>query len=193
VIPGAEYQQTQGSSAIMHNALLEKNEGQSLTDDRWSVAQAEKNGKPLLIRYRSERPQGVETAAFPFLLSATWTYQANEVGLPAPEEMGLMNKFEEALVPALEASQIAHLMVILTGNGERDWLWYTCGEPEAMCQVNQALKGHKPYPVQFSVQQDRGWRAYAQFETGCSTPPGAGGVFGIIPWAIAKAVSVFRR
>jgi hypothetical protein len=128
------------------------------------VAQAEKNGKPLLIRYRSERPQGVDTAAFPFLLSATWTYQGNDVGFPTPEEMGLMNKFEDALVSAFEASQTAHLMVIVTGNGERDWLWYTCGEAEAMRQVNQALKGHKRYPVQFSIQEDRAWRAYAQFE-----------------------------
>src|SRR5690242_13844428 len=88
----------QGSSASMDNTLLEKNEGQSPTDDQRSVAQAEKNGKPLLIRYRNERPQGVDTAAFPFLLSATWTYQANEAGLPLPEELGLMNQFEDALV-----------------------------------------------------------------------------------------------
>ena len=173
----------------MCNALLEQNEGQSLADDQWSVAQAEKNGSPLLIRYRSQRPQGVDTAAFPFLLSATWTYQANETGLPAPEEQELMAKFEDASESALEASQTAHLMVILTGNGERDWLWYTCGEAEAMRQVNHALKGHRRYPVQFSVQQDRRWRAYAQFETGNSS----GGAVGMIQWAVARAVRVFCR
>jgi hypothetical protein len=173
----------------MSNALLEQNEGQSLADDQWSVAEAEKNGKPLLIRYRSERPQGVDTAAFPYLLSATWTYQANEAGLPAPQELELMAKFEDALESALEASQTAHLMVILTGNGERDWLWYTCGEAEAMRQVNQALKGHKPYPVEFSVQQDRRWRAYAQFETGDRS----GGRSGIIQWAFGRALKAFRR
>ena len=168
----------------MGTALSEPMEEQSLTDEQWSVIQSEKNGKPLLIRYRSERPRDVETAAFPFLLSATWTYQANEAGLPAPEELELMGKFEDALESALDASQTAHLMVILTGNGERDWLWYTCGEAEAMRQVNQALKGHKPYPVEFSVQQDRRWRAYAQFETGSSSC----GTFGIIQSAIARAV-----
>src|SRR5262249_54845373 len=148
---------------------------------------------PLLIRYRGERPPGVEPSAFPFLLSATWGYQSNEVGLPAPEEMALMDKFEDALASTLEASQTAYLMVILTGNGERDWLWYTCGEAEAMQQVNQALKGHKRYPVQFSVQRDRAWRAYTQFETGSSSLPSAGRAFGIIRWAAARAMSVFRR
>jgi hypothetical protein len=177
----------------MSNALLEQNAGQSPADDLWNVAQAEKDGKPLLIRYRAERPQGVEAAAFPFLLSATWPYQANEVRLPVPEEMELMDKFEDALAPALETSQTAYLMVTLTGNGERDWLWYTCGEAEAMRVVNQALKGHQRYPVQFSVQPDPSWRAYTQFKTGNGSPSSAGGVFGVAQWAIAKAVKVFCR
>src|SRR5436190_6449909 len=147
----------------MSSALLELNEQQTLPHDAWTVAQGVKNGKPLLIRYRSERPQEVDSVSFPFLLSATWTYQPNELGLPSSEEMVLMDKFEDALASSLEGSKTAHLMVVLTGNCERDWLWYTCGEDEAMRCVNQALKGHKRYPVEFSVQKDRAWRAYTQF------------------------------
>ena len=177
----------------MSNALLEQNDEQSVADDQWSVAQGEKNGKPLLIRYRSKRPQNFEAAAFPFLLSATWSYRPNEFGLPSAEEMESMDKFEDALASSLEGSQIAHLMVILTGDGERDWLWYTCGEEDAMRQLNQALKGHERYPVQFSVQKDRAWKAYAQFETGGGSPTRAGGTFGIVQRAIAKAVKTFRR
>jgi hypothetical protein len=177
----------------MSNALLEQNEGPSLADDQWSVAQLEKNGKPLLVRYRNERPQGVETVAFPFLLSATWAYQPNEFALPSADEMELMDKFEDALASALETSRTAHLMVILTGNGERDWLWYTSGEAQAMRHVNQALKGHKPYPVQFSVQKDRGWKAHTQFVTGNASTPTAGGTFGIIQQAISKTLKVFCR
>jgi hypothetical protein len=185
--------QTTDHKLPMSSALLEQNDGQPVADDRWNVAQGEKNGKPLLIRYRSERPQGIEAITFPFLLSATWTYQANEFGLPSAEDMELMDKFEDALVSSLEGSQTAHLMVILTGNSERDWLWYARGEEDAMRHVNQALKGHKRYPVQFSVQKDRAWKAYAQFETGRGSPTSAGGTFGIVQWAIGKAVTAFSR
>jgi hypothetical protein len=177
----------------MSNALLVPNDEQSVADDQWNVAQGEKNGKPLLIRYRSKRPPGVEAAAFPFLLSATWSYQPNKFGLPSAEEMESMDTFEDALASSLEGSQTAHLMVILTGDGDRDWLWYACGEEDAMRQVNQALKGHKRYPVQFSVQKDRAWKAYAQFETGSGSPTCAGGTFGIVQRAIAKVVKTFRR
>jgi len=177
----------------MSNALLEQNDEQSVADDQWCVAQAEKNGKPLLIRYRGERPRGVEATAFPFLLSATWAYRPNGFGLPSAEEIESMDKFEDALSTSLEGSQTAHLMVILTGSGERDWLWYTRGEEEAMSQVNRALKGHNLYPVQFSVQPDRAWKAYSQFVPGNDSPSGAGGTFGIVQRAIAKAFKAFGR
>jgi hypothetical protein len=175
----------------MPNARLEQDDGQSVADDQWSVAQGEKNGKPLLIRYRSERPKGVEARGFPFLLSATWSYQPNEFGLPSAAEMESMDKFEDALASSLEGSQTAHLMVILTGDSERDWLWYTCGEEDAMRQVNQALKGHNRYPVQFSVQKDLAWKAYAQFETSSGPPTSAAGTF--VHRVIAKAVNAFCR
>jgi hypothetical protein len=175
----------------MSSAVVEPNEMPAAADELWSVTQLEKNGRPLLVRYRSERPQAAEAAAFPFLLSATWAYQANEFGLPAAEEMERMDRFEDALASALETSRTAYLMVILTGNGERDWLWYTTGEEEAMRQVNQALQGHKPYPIQFSVQKDRGWKAYAQFEKGKSGKSTGGGVLGIFQQAIANTVSAF--
>src|SRR5262245_51905584 len=84
-------------SVIMSQALFEQTEEQPLADDRWGVLQTEKNGKPLLVRYRTQRPQAVEAAAFPFLLSATWAYQANEAGFPTPAELELMDKFEDAL------------------------------------------------------------------------------------------------
>lgn len=171
----------------MSNTTLEQDEAQVGSDDSWSVGQAEKNGKPLLIRFRSERPQGVEPAAFPYLLSATWSYQPNEHGLPSADEMELMDKFEDALVSSLEGSRAAHLMVVLTNDGERDWLWYTGSEEEAMTQVNQALSGHQRYPVQFSVQTDRAWRAYSQFEQGGAPSPSSG----VIGWAIAKAKRLF--
>jgi hypothetical protein len=81
----------------------------------------------------------------------------------------------------------------LTGNGQRDWLWYTTGEAQAMRRVNQGLKGHKAYPVQFSVQKDRAWRAYAQFEAGTAPHSAGSGTFGIIQQAIAKTMNAFCR
>src|SRR4051794_13069675 len=116
----------------MSTAQVEPNDQASAGDDQWTVAQLTKNGQPLFARYRNQRPNNVAPAAFPFLLSATWAFEPNEFGLPSAVEMQLMDKFEEALDSALESSNTAYLMVVLTGGGERDWLWYTSSEEEAM-------------------------------------------------------------
>ena len=147
---GPEYRELIEANTIMSNALLEPQEEQSSAQDLWSVAQGEKNGRPLMIRFRTERPQDVEPTAFPILLSATWTFQPNEHGLPSSDEMERMDKFEDALATAMEASQTAHLMVVLTGDGDRDWLWYTPSEEQAMRQVNKALRGQPRYPARNS-------------------------------------------
>jgi uncharacterized protein DUF695 len=176
-----------GKLRVMSSATLEPNEVQAGTNDHWSVAEAEKNGQPFLIRFRIERPQGAAPAAFPFLLSATWSYQPNEYGLPTSEEMKLMDHFEDALASSLEESQTAHLMVVLTNSGERDWLWYAVNEDAAMSQMNKALKGHQPYPIQFSVQKDRTWKAWTQFVGG------GGSQVTLLGTIISKAKRIFCR
>lgn len=177
----------------MSTATIESNELQSSSEDRWSVGQGQKNGQPLLIRFRSEPPQGVDAAAYPFLLSATWSYQAGRAGMPDAEELERMTRFEEALESTLEGSQSAYLMLVFTGNGNRDWLFYSRGEDDSMRRINQGLKGHPVYPVEFSVQRDPHWRAYRQFLPGGNSSEAAGGLLGVIEWAIAQVGRVLGR
>lgn len=173
----------------MSDALVEQQAQPAGTEDSWSLVQADQNGRPLVIRFRSQPPQGVNRAEFPLLLSATWPYQPNEFGLPSAEEMARMDKFEDALEASFTGSQTAHLMVVLTTGGDRDWLWYTRGEAEAMRQVNLALRGHPHYPVQFSVQSDPTWAAYTQFQSdGCSSSGHSGS---LLQWLMAKALQLF--
>jgi hypothetical protein len=175
----------------MSSVAVEPNEAPSAADEQWSVAQAVRSGQPLLIRFRNQRPAGATSAEFPFLLSATWSYQANAHGLPTAEELASMDRFEDALASSLDESQTAHLMVVLTGSGDRDWLWYAVSEEAAMSRVNQALKGHPRYPLQFSVQKDRAWRAWTQFAG--SDDSQAGSRTSLPAWLMAKAAQIFGR
>jgi hypothetical protein len=175
----------------MSTDILEPVDCRAGNNDSWSVAQAEKNGTPMLIRFRSERPEGVDIAAFPLLLSATWSYEPTEFGLPSPDAVAMMDAFEDALATSLEGTRTAYLMVVLTQGGQRDWLWYTSSEEEAMRRVNQALKGHQRYPVEFAVQPDRAWRAWTQFIAEDGSQRRCGET--LIGWAIAKAMRIFGR
>ena len=66
--------------------------------------------------------------------------------------------------PALETSQSAFLTVVVTGNGTREWQWYSRNPEETMGLVNQAVTGYEPFPIQFSIQDDPQWEAYRRFQ-----------------------------
>ena len=149
----------------MFNRLFGKKKAEPPPDDRWTVAQGEDNGLPLIFRIRNQRPHGVEPPAYPHLIAVSWPYEpANEFGMPSSDVTALMTQFEELLDRALEGSQSAFLTVVVTGNGTREWQWYSRSPEETMGLVNQALTGYEPFPVQFSIQDDPQWEAYRRFQ-----------------------------
>ena len=88
----------------------------------------------------------------------------NESGMPAQKQVERMQLFEDLLRSALEGPGQAYLTVIVTGNGVREWQWYSRDPAETMALVNKALSNHDPFPVQFSVQDDPDWQAYGRFQ-----------------------------
>jgi hypothetical protein len=134
------------------------------SDDRWSVATAEDNGKPLIVRIRNKPPSFARKDAFPHLLAVCWKYQSpNDQGMPSEDVFERMSQLESLLEPAFEEAQQAFLTVIVTGNGVREWQWYARDTDEVMKLVNETLGEYEPFPVQFIFQNDPEWQGYTRF------------------------------
>ena len=52
--------------------------------------------------------------------------------MPAQNDSAGMQLFEDLLQPALEEAQQAYLMLVVTGNGVREWQWYSRDPEETM-------------------------------------------------------------
>jgi hypothetical protein len=134
------------------------------SDDTWSMATGEDNGKPLIFRIRNKPPSFARKEAFPHLLAVSWQYEPpNAQGMPSQEMVERMDQLEDLLMPALEGAREAFLTVIVTGNGVREWQWYARNPDKAMQLVNETLGDLEPFPVQFSFQDDPEWQGYSQF------------------------------
>jgi len=134
------------------------------TETCWSVATVEDDGKPLIFRIREQAPSFASKEEFPHLLAVSWPYRSpNEQGMPAPAEAERMGELEDLLDAGLEGVEQAFLSVIVTGNGVREWQWYARDPEKIMELVNQTLRHRKPFPVQFSFQDDPEWQGYEQF------------------------------
>lgn len=130
----------------------------------WSVATAEDDGKPLLLRVLNRPPAFAHQDQFPHLLAIAWPYEpTNDDGMPSEDVYARMNELEDLLTETLENSQHAFLSVIVTGHGVREWQWYTRSPEQAMELINKSLGHKEPFPVEFSAQDDPAWSGYARF------------------------------
>ena len=108
------------------------------SDETWSVATAEDDGKPLIFRIRNKPPSFASKEAFPHLLAVSWQYDPpNESGMPPEELANRMGQLEDLLDEAFEGACQAFLSVIATGNGVREWQWYARNPDDVMTLVNQ--------------------------------------------------------
>ena len=98
------------------------------------------------------------------MIAVTWPYDTDDGGMPSQDAKERMDLLENLLMPALEDGGNSILTVVVTGNGVREWQWYSRSHDETMQLVNSVLAGHDVFPVEFSIQDDPEWAAYSQFE-----------------------------
>ena len=118
---------------------------------------------PVIFRIRT-LPAKLNRADFARLIAVSWRYEVHDSGMRSPEERDRMDLFEDLLTPVLETPENAILTVVVTGNGVREWQWYSRSDVETMELVNSALAGQDPFPVEFVVQDDPNWEAYTRFK-----------------------------
>jgi len=137
-------------------------------EEQWAILEAEEDGVPLLFRFRTAIPVG-DTTAFPFLISILWTYDGkrNE-GMPDDGTLAMMDRVEDAL-DWVDDSGEAFLMVAVTGNNRREWIWYTDDRARYMALVNKALPRQTKFPLDFATSEDPSWQTYRSIRD-ASTP-----------------------
>lgn len=134
-------------------------------DDIYFTATGQEEGKPLIFRSLKDVPEGIDQADFPYRISIIWRYDAEiRNGMPDPDENNGQIEFEDALVH-LEANTISRLMLVVTGNGRKEWHWYVQDVEGWMKEFNQALAGRPAYPIEITDTLDPDWSLYRNFVT----------------------------
>ena len=130
--------------------------------DNWTVATAQDQGKPLIIRYRYPVPAPFKRSVYPTMIDITWKFDS-ESGMPSPSEKDRMNELEDSITSTIEPSKNGLLTVVVTGNGACKWKFYAKNRNEFLLLLDEALSGKPKFPIWISVQQDPDWLSYKQF------------------------------
>lgn len=127
--------------------------------DRWSIADAQTDLGPAMIRFRTPVLSGRDAPAHGRLLRLVWAYAAEGSGaMPERADTEAMRTFEDRLVEAFERDAHAVLVAVFTFDGARQWVVYTGDTQECQRRLDALPREGAPYPLELTTEEDRGWR-----------------------------------
>ncbi len=122
------------------------------------------NGLPVFTRFCRDLPVESKLKKLNILIVVSWQYESeDETGLPSDEVLDQMEEFENVMDESLVDKGTARLMTVFTGEGLREWQFYTDDAEIFMRKFNEALKGKRVLPLEIEALEDENWDAYKDF------------------------------
>lgn len=130
------------------------------------TAQGEENGKPIIYRSLHAVPSGEKESDFPYLINIYWAFDAeSNNGLPDASSNEAQIEFENH-IESLDTNGFSHLMLVVTGNGRKEWVWYVSNIESWMDEFNNLLSECPVYPIEIENDFDPAWDTYHNFVAG---------------------------
>ncbi|WP_266157856.1 DUF695 domain-containing protein [Dyella silvatica] len=143
-----------------------------LKDDNWLMAETRIDNLPILIRVRQALPAEQDRRPFTDLMIITWPYEITDSGMPSAQTYEQMLRFEKAIEQGIEANGIGVQAASLTGNGHKEWRYFSKNGEEFLSQLNISLDGHPVYPIAIESFLDEEWTAHSELlPQAHGTPP----------------------
>lgn len=135
----------------------------SLAKNQWSVGHGTLRGRTVHF--------SVNRALEPIRTAGSHPFEARfafdvlspaESGLPAADELAALQKIEDELVPALEATSDTYLGAVVTSDGIRDLIFYTRSPDTLVRHFEEKMKPTATRPVELFIERND-WRAFQLF------------------------------
>ena len=131
-----------------------------VTDKWWSYPAAADNGKTVIVTGRDAIDNFRESGKYIYRIDVSWRYNALPDGMPEEDDARLMEQVNDALLEAFKKDPIAVVTGIYTGDGERDWVFYTRSLPIFNKVFNRALEDLPTIPFVIDAEVDADWSEY---------------------------------
>ena len=127
------------------------------SDDLGIVGEGEEEGLPVIYRLIDELPETATRNSLPWLTVISWRYDREaRNGMPPVAINDRMIALERA-IDEIEASSICRHAYSRTGNGLKEFAYYTTDRDRFMGAFNTAVRNHPRYPIEIDFYEDREW------------------------------------
>jgi len=134
------------------------------SETRTSVLEGKRNGRPLFARRNDSAAILAKHPEFRYRAGvAVPLNYTNEHGLPSENEMQELNVIEDSLLDQMEAGEQSILVLVITTNGMREFVFYTRDSTLVEKVVERLRTRIKTHKIQAYVTKDPGWEVYETF------------------------------
>jgi hypothetical protein len=123
----------------------------------WIISEGEAENYRFQQRLRRV-PEDFPRSSYPIRLNIFWAMErplAN--GLASPEDIHFMHKFEDRIVRVTELDGTAVLTVVLTGRGQREFVFYARSSDDFLRHLSQMPQEKSRYPIEIHRGEDQDW------------------------------------
>lgn len=126
----------------------------------WSYPADGENGKTVIVSGRDGVDKFRDSGKYRYRIEVTWNYQALPDGMPEDADSHLMEEATDALQAAFSKDKVAVMTGIYTGDGRRDWVFYTKNLKIFSIVFNKALEPLDTMPLVIEAEDDPEWEEY---------------------------------
>ena len=130
------------------------------TDKWWSYPAEGESGKTVIVTGRDCIDEYHESGKYIYRIDVSWNYHALADGMPEEDEAKLMEEVTDALIDAFKKDRVAVMTGIYTGDGKRDWVFYTKNLKIFSVVFNKALEDLPTIPIVVDAEEDSAWEEY---------------------------------
>ncbi|MDE6272085.1 MAG: DUF695 domain-containing protein [Muribaculaceae bacterium] len=137
----------------------------------WTYPAETESGKTLIITGRDDIDSFRQSGKYIFRLNVYWDYDPLPDGMPHEEAARLMEEATERFLTETKKDTAAILTGIYTGDGRRDWVFYTRSLHIFRNILNRALADLPQLPIAVDACEDPEWEEYSQMREATYIPP----------------------
>ena len=133
-------------------------------NDWWTSPTESATGKLIMVTGRRGIEQAKESGKYNIRVEITWKYQGDASGMPDTPTSTIMEAVQDALQKVFTKDPVAILTGIYTGDGERNWIFYTTSIHIFEKKINQALAPFDLLPITIYTENDPEWLEYEEMK-----------------------------
>ena len=136
-------------------------------DGPWSVGEAEKNGKVIMVRSNSGYRTFGSVQGYDHQLGIAVPLRLpRPSGLPWPHEDAELGVIEDQVCRSMEEDAESLFLAVITTNAMREFVFYTCAPKRAEQRFQKLRAQISTHNLQLAIRPDKEWQVYQQFAVG---------------------------